>query len=237
MIQTGPFQTQPHRQRALTRHPVGRHITYVVDVKHRHGQQAAAGGRQQQPWIERRRLHVVATKHTDPTKEDQHGQIAETGIAVGQLARGVSDGRCDGRAAQNNKYQRRADGSAAKGQPQQQQPRADGRHGNDGHGADHLLRRHQTALYRARRPLAGGTISAMQRIAIVVGQIRENLQQDRRHETEQRDQPVEPPTGHRQRRAHHDAGNSQRQRARARGRQPHRAHGRGICLHHVTPNL
>lgn len=221
MIDTRPLQPQPDRQRPLARQLVRRHIADVVDIQHRHGQQAATRGRQQQPRIEGRCLDVVAPQHAHPAKEDQHRQVAQPGIAIGPSARRVGNRRADGRAAQNEEHDRRGHGRIAKGQPQQEYPGDHCQYGYHDNGANHLPGRHQSALDRARRPGASSAVRPVLRIAVVVGQIGEYLQQDGRNETQQGDPPVEQPISCGQRRTHDDTGYGQRQGSRPRGRQPY----------------
>ena len=121
----------------------------------------------------------------------------------------------DGRAAEDDKQQDGRERLAPEGEPQQEQARGDGHQRRQADGPAHLARCDQPGLHGALWPTALNVVGAVERVTVVVGQIGQDLQQDGRDDAQQGHQPVERALGRGQPRAGDDAGQGQRQRARA----------------------
>ncbi len=223
MIELGTFQPQTNRYRPLSGGAIGVKVADVVDVQHGDREQTTARGRQQEQRVYRRGLHKVAANHADPAEEDEYGQIAKPGIAVGRPASRVSDRRSNGRPTEGREQQRQQKPFRAEGKPQKCQAGADRRQGAKQDSPAHLGRRYEAALYGPLRPLTFAGVGPIDRVAIVVGEIGENLQQNSSQQTKQGDKPAKDTCGGRQCAAHDDAGGSQRQRARTHRIDPDRS--------------
>lgn len=215
MVRLGPFQSQPHRDRPLAGRAIRIEIANVVDVEHRHRQQAAAGGRQQQQGIERHSLHKVTAEDAHPTKEDQHCQVAKTGITIRRSPGRIGDGRRNGRSTQHGKHQRQHEPVGAKGDPKQGQTGRYCYQGAKNDSATHLRSRHQPALHGPLWPLSVAGVGTVDRVTVVVGEVGKNLQQNGRQQAKSGHKPTEFSGGRRQRRPHNDTSRRQGQRARS----------------------
>lgn len=235
MISLGLSEPQTHGYRTLTSGAIRIEIADIVDVQHSDRQQATTRGRQQQQWVYRRCLHEVATNYANPAEEDEHRQIAKTGVPIWGAARRIGDGRSDCRSPEDNEQQCQEKTICTEGKPQKRQSRSHGRQSTQQHSPAHLSGRNQATLHGSLWPLSFSGVSTVDRISVVVGQIGKNLQQNGCQQTEKRHEPAELARSGRKRTAHDDTGRRQWQGARTHCVDPDRGPVRSRShLGHIT---
>ncbi len=190
VIGDGAIATEAHRQGDLAAGGIGFDVAHVVDVEHGGSQQATGGRGQQQIPLQGLGKEVVGAEHPQQAEEEEHRDIAKAAITVRSLAHRVGHRSDDGRPAQHHERQdlqpRLPEGAA-----QQQQAARHRRQRGQCHRHAHLLAGDEAGYHGplGTDPLA--IVGTGDRIAVVVGQIGEDLQQDGGQQGERHDGAVE----------------------------------------------
>lgn len=182
MVTPRAYQSDTNRDRFLAGHLVRLQIADVVDVEHGHRQKAASGRRQHDRPVELSGLDEITAHHADPAEENQHRYIAQAGIAVRYFPGCVSNRRPDGGRTYEYEYKGKRERFTPKSNPQQGNAGDHGQQGRNNDRATHPGRSHLTALHGSLRPLTLNMVRPMGGVAIIVGKIGKNLQQDGRED-------------------------------------------------------
>ena len=212
------YRTQTHGQRVFTVLAVAVDVAQVIDIQHRRRQQTAGGRRQEQGRYHRMRLQVPASHHAQPAEEHQHGDVAQTNIPVRTRPDGIGNGCNNGKQAQHQEANE-ITGGFRRDRHQRQPGQANQYHG-DNQRPFHLCLGNHPFLHPAQRPDTVRLVAALYRIAVIIGEIREDLQQpggDKRQACYQRIEMTLPPG---KRGTDNNGGKSQRKRFRAQTFEP-----------------
>ena len=164
------------------------------------------------------RLQIPAPHHAQPAEEHQHGDITQPNITVRARANGVGNG-CDNREQTQHQEADEIAGGLRRDRHQRQAGQANQHHG-DNQRAFHLCLGNDPFLHPAQRPDAIGLVAAFHRIAIVVGEIGENLQQAGGNQCQRGDQRIKITLPPGKRSTDDNRGKGQRKRFRAQTFEP-----------------
>ena len=120
------------------------------------------------------RLQVPASHDAQPAEEHQYGDVAQTNIPVRTRPDGIGNCCNNGEQAQHQEANEIAGGF--RGDRHQRQAGQANQHHGDNQCPLHLCLGNYPFLHPAQRPDTIRFIAAFYRIAVIIGEIREDLQ-------------------------------------------------------------
>ena len=138
-----------------------------------------------------------AAHHSHNTEEKKAHEVAQADVAVGVLADGVADGGGDACHAEHHEHgdggpaRPRHGGATGEGDEDEGHADGEGEHARADKGHLHLLHRDDAALEPALGAHAGLVVQAVGEVAVVVGEVGDDLQKDARDEHEHEDLDAE----------------------------------------------
>ena len=207
-----PVSPEPHRQGLLARPAVGLEVARVVDHQDRGRQQADRDREHERLPVELLELGEERAGHGDEAEEEEDEHLTETLVPVRARAARVEHAGEDRGDADQQDLPTRGDDQVDADQHRQ----AERDVGRD----QHLLGRDEAAGGHAHRaePVLG--VRAAPRVAVVVGEVRPDLDQQRAEQRGDERQGLEGPERGRVGRADQHGRRRRRQRPRPRGHQP-----------------
>src|SRR5690554_331375 len=174
VVPVAPLSTAPYYQCYFIGFAVAFLIAQVVQVQYAGTKKANTGGRKQHLPVPAFSVQVVGARNPQQAKKDKNISIAQSTIAIGTAPNCITDGCSNGCQSQNQK-QKRLQQRRFKSHIQQPQSRHQSQEGTKSHRPFHLFQTDDATLNHTLGTQSVGPVGSGNRIAVVVGQIRENL--------------------------------------------------------------